>query len=100
MAKKLNCWEFMKCGRETGGNSVAELGLCPVVINQDAHGINEGTNGGRICWAVAGSFCQNHIEGTFARKIPSCMMCEFYDFVLKEEGKSVFHLTKRMTLEE
>lgn len=100
MEKKLNCWEFMKCGREPGGRNVSELGLCSVITNQDADGINDGTNGGRVCWAIAGSFCQTHIEGTFARKIPSCMMCEFYDLVLKEEGKSVFNLTKRMTLEK
>lgn len=100
MAKKLNCWEFMKCGRGPNGNKVPELGLCPSASNQDADSINDGTNGGRICWAIAGSFCQGHIEGTFAREIPSCMVCEFYDHVLKEEGKSVFHLTKRMTLEE
>ncbi|MGE5430339.1 MAG: two-CW domain-containing protein [Syntrophomonadaceae bacterium] len=95
MEKKLNCWEFMKCGREPEDNMIPELGLCSAVTNQDANGINGGKNGGRICWAIAGSFCQKEIEGTFARKISSCMMCEFYDLVLKEEGKSVYSLNKK-----
>jgi hypothetical protein len=28
-AKKLNCWEVKKCGREPGGVKVKELGVCP-----------------------------------------------------------------------
>lgn len=27
--KKLNCWEFKKCGRELGGAHVHDLGVCP-----------------------------------------------------------------------
>lgn len=26
---KLNCWEFKKCGRETGGLKIKEMGVCP-----------------------------------------------------------------------
>jgi len=31
---KLNCWEFMKCGREVGGKNVKELGICQVVLEK------------------------------------------------------------------
>lgn len=26
----LNCWEFMRCGREVGGKNTEKLGVCPV----------------------------------------------------------------------
>ena len=42
MAKKQNCWEFMKCGREPGGERVKELGVCPVALDSSANGINSG----------------------------------------------------------
>jgi len=96
MGKKLNCWEFMKCGLGPGGgNNTAEPGLCSAVTNQDADGINGGTNGGRICWAIAGSFCLKQSGGMFAQKKPNCMMCGFYELVLKEEGSSIFSLHKK-----
>lgn len=95
MEKKLNCWEFMRCGHEPGGHNVDKYGLCPSVINQDVDGINGGTNGGRICWAAAGTFCVNRIEGSYAQKLKSCMHCDFYKLVLQEEGKSVFTLKKK-----
>lgn len=33
MAIEKNCWEFKKCGRETGGSKVKELGVCVTVPN-------------------------------------------------------------------
>jgi hypothetical protein len=53
---KLNCWEFEKCGRQPGGIKVKELGVCPAATEKRAHGINGGINGGRACWAIAGTF--------------------------------------------
>ncbi len=26
---KLNCWDFKKCGRQSGGEKAHELGVCP-----------------------------------------------------------------------
>jgi tRNA A-37 threonylcarbamoyl transferase component Bud32 len=83
---KLNCWEYMKCGREPGGKKAAELGVCPAVADASFDGINSGVSGGRICWAVAGTFCGGRVQGTFAEKRNSCMSCDFYQHVQTEEG--------------
>ena len=68
----------MKCGREPGGEKVAELGNCPAAAEGFYNGTNSGKNGGRICFAVAGSFCKGEIEGIFAKKYTSCKDCSFY----------------------
>ena len=44
---KINCWEFKGCGRESRGNNVSSLGVCPATVEIRAHGIHEGKNGGR-----------------------------------------------------
>jgi len=85
MAKK-NCWEFMNCGRQPGGPKVSEFGVCPASTEESCHGINGGQNGGRYCWAVAGTFCKGEIQGTFARKFKNCLACPFYLDVEREEG--------------
>jgi len=84
--KKLNCWEVMKCGREPGGKNVAELGICPAPTETRADGTNNGKNGGRACWAIAGTFCRGIVQGTFAKKLGDCQKCKFYKLVLKEES--------------
>ncbi len=66
MPAKQNCWEMKKCGREPGGVKTPELGLCPASTDKTADGLNGGKNGGRICWAVTGTFCGGKIQGTFA----------------------------------
>jgi len=86
--KKINCWEFMKCGREPGGKNVGELGVCRAAINESYDGINDGENAGRVCWAVAGTCCKNEIQGTYAEKRKSCISCPFYKTVQEEEGTS------------
>lgn len=82
----LNCWEFMNCGREPGGNRADELGACPAAVDKSFEGINSGKNGGRICWAVAGTFCDGDIQGSFAEKRKSCIRCDFFKNVQEEEG--------------
>ncbi len=84
-----NCWEFKKCGRQPGGARVHELGICPASVDTKAHGMNGGHNGGRICWALAGTFCGGKVQGSFASKIASCMSCDFYRQVRKEQGASL-----------
>ncbi len=46
--KKINCWEFMKCGREPGGARASELGTCVAATDSSYGGINAGKNAGRI----------------------------------------------------
>lgn len=82
---KQNCWESKNCGRQPGGAKVAELGTCPAATDTSANGCNDGKNGGRICWAVTGTFCGGKVQGTFAQKQISCMTCEFYMTVFREE---------------
>lgn len=82
-----NCWEFAHCGRELGGGREAELGVCPACTERKLDGLNEGTNGGRSCWAVSGTFCKGEVQGTFAMKLLECTRCNFYRLVQKEQGK-------------
>ena len=82
---KVNCWEFIKCGREPGGERVAEKGVCPAAVDVSANGINGGRNGGRSCWAIAGTFCFGEVHGTTAKKYQNCMDCGFYWIVADEE---------------
>jgi hypothetical protein len=91
---KLNCWEVKQCGREPGGAKSAEFGVCPATIDTSSNGLNGGENGGRICWAVAGTFCGGKVQGTFAEKQVSCMICEFLKKTKEEEGPTKFKLFK------
>ena len=84
--KKLNCWEYKKCGREPGGININESGVCPAAADSSYSDINAGTCGGRFCWAVAGTFCSGEVQGTFAEKRDSCMSCDFFNLVRAEEG--------------
>lgn len=85
--KKKNCWEVMKCGREPDGKNVKELGVCPAAIEIKASGIHGGHNAGRCCWAIAGTFCKDRPEGTFAQKFATCISCHFYKMVTEEEDR-------------
>lgn len=63
----MNCWEYMKCGREVGGAHAREMGVCPAYPDD-----------GRRCARVAGTFCGGEVQGTFAQKLQSCFNCSFY----------------------
>lgn len=66
---KTPCWEFMKCGRGAEGEA-----RCPAYPNF-----------GRVCWVVAGTFCEGRVQGTFAQKCEDCRKCPFYNKVLGKE---------------
>ena len=83
---KKNCWQVKKCGREPGGAKEAQLGICPATIETAVNGINGGKNGGRSCWAIAGTLCGGELQGSFAQKMTNCLKCEFYQQVAAEEG--------------
>ncbi|MBI5643486.1 MAG: hypothetical protein HY954_08435 [Deltaproteobacteria bacterium] len=87
MEAKLNCWEAKQCGREPGGAKVSELGVCPACTDGASNKLNGGKNGGRLCWAITGSFCGGKVQGTFAQKKLTCMSCDFYKLVKTAEGK-------------
>ncbi len=60
--------------------------MLPGVRSRDYDGVNEGQNGGRFCWAVAGTLCGGEVQGTFAVKAMNCMSCNFYSMVVREQG--------------
>ena len=82
----LNCWEFTRCGREPGGANAASAGPCPAASARWAHGLNGGKNGGRACWAIAGTFSRGEACGTVASRLGDCMACEFFARTGAEEG--------------
>jgi hypothetical protein len=84
--KKLNCWEFKKCGREPGGENSERLGVCPATTDKKYDGLHGGANAGRACWLVAGTMCKGKVQGTFALKYKDCAICDFYMKVKEEEG--------------
>jgi len=86
--RKINCWEYKKCGREPGGEKAFQLGVCPAAVDKSFDGINRGDHAGRFCWAVAGTFCGGSVQGTFAEKRESCLGCDFFDKVRGEEGSA------------
>ena len=61
-AGKMQCWEFMQCGRDTNCET-----KCPAFPHF-----------GRICWAVAGTLCAGKVHGSFAQKITTCRTCKLY----------------------
>ncbi len=83
---KLNCWEFKKCGRQPQGVKVREMGLCPASVQQELDDVHDGTNAGRACWIVSGTFCKGQVQGTFAQKFKNCELCDFDQTVRNEEG--------------
>ncbi len=100
---KLNCWEFKKCGRVSGGEHEKDLGVCPVTAEKRLNGVHDGTNAGRACWVVAGTLCGGIVQGSFAKKYEHCEKCDFYQAVKKEEGykyELAILLLKRLKTDE
>ena len=89
--KRQNCWDFKKCGREPGGARVAELGVCPAAIDTSHNGTNRGENAGRYCWRVAGTMCDEKVQGTYACKLLSCIKCDFFKVVQEQEATDFAH---------
>jgi len=89
--EKKNCWEFMGCGRITGGAHEKDLGICPVYHEASLDKVHSGRNAGRACWVVAGTLCGGRIQGSFAQKYEKCELCAFYQKVRIEEGAK-YHL--------
>jgi len=80
--KKLNCWEYSRCGLEPGGAKAGELGICPATTAESFDGLN----GGRSCWVVAQTLCQGQTQGNPSQKLLKCLDCSFLQQVIDEEG--------------
>lgn len=81
-----NCWEIKQCGRGPGGENTEELGLCPAAMPCHQSGVNRGEYGGRFCWIIAGTFCKDEVQGTFSKKLLTCIHCDFFKMVQEEES--------------
>jgi hypothetical protein len=86
---KLNCWEIKNCGREPGGKNAQTLGVCPAAMAGEGNGTNGGKNRGRICWAIAGTFCDNIELNSLSRETKSCMDCPIHRQIKEEEGENL-----------
>ena len=94
----VNCWQVKNCGREPGGAKVQELGVCPAAEEKSVHQVNGGQNGGRICWALAGTLCGGKVQGSFVQKAGNCVTCEFYLQVRREQGTAFVNLPPRSVI--
>jgi len=65
--KKLNSWEFMRCGREAGGRNVDHLGVCPAYPYH-----------GQECANVVGTFC-DLVQVLRTASHIDCQECPFYN---------------------
>ena len=83
---KKNCWEVMECDWQPDDIKKDKLGVCPAVEDSRFNGLHGGKNAGRTCWMIAGTLCGGKVQGTYAQKYKSCIECEFYKLVKKEEG--------------
>ena len=84
--QRLNCWEFMKCGREPSGSRVDESGICPAALPGAHEGTNRGSRRGRICWAVEGTLCAKRHSGQATDKVLHCVHCRFFMSVQEQES--------------
>jgi hypothetical protein len=82
----VNCWEFKKCGREPGGRLAEQEGVCPAAVYDAADGYLGGVNGGCACAFIAGTFCEEVLQGTYRDKSKDCWDCEFYRVLRREYG--------------
>ncbi len=69
---KTKCWEYTKCGVENA-EGAANM-RCPAYPDY-----------GRICWAIAGTFCGKKVSGAIAQKLGNCNKCEFFQRVAERK---------------
>lgn len=96
---RLNCWQFQECGLEPGGDRAHKLGVCPAAAKTALDGVNEGKNGGRICWIVAETRCSEGHSGSALTDV-FCMDCEFYRKVKNGDADGTASLEDRAKAEE
>ena len=93
-----NCWEYLKCGRGPEGEKVDDLGVCPAATEARVDGVNRGKKGGRACWMIDGTFCNDKVQGSYTAKFKDCISCDFYKMVMEEEGPNIASSFKILSL--
>ena len=86
----MNCWEFKKCGREPDGENVSVFGGCPVPVAIGFDGINNGKNGGRSCWIIRESACEQIMRKCCVQELIECRQCGFYASVKKRRVEQYY----------
>jgi hypothetical protein len=71
--------------REPDGKKTRELGACPAAAETKLDGVNDGKNGGRSCWAIAGTLSEGETQGTYAQKLGNCLKYDFHAFVRSQQ---------------
>ncbi len=74
--KQIRCWEYMKCGRQPGGRRVEQLGKCPAASFTQTE-----------CWLIAGTLCNGEVQGTYAQKYETCIVCDYYNKMQEYKAK-------------
>lgn len=82
--KKLSCWEFMRCGREAGGENADKFGVCPAYPFH-----------GQQCANVIGTFC-DLVKVLQTSKHEDCQECPFYNSMHFDENAKRATLGKRI----
>jgi hypothetical protein len=76
----------MKCGKGPPENGNGKHCSCPIAAETSANALNEGINGGRICWIIAENCCNGEVKCSDLHRKYSCFSCEFRYKVTIEEG--------------
>lgn len=82
-----DCWEFKACGHGPRGETGSTGPICPAAMPSCFDGTNGGTRSGRFCWAISGTLCDGAVQGSYAEKLESCLKCDFYLLVERQEGR-------------
>jgi hypothetical protein len=84
---KLNCWQFMGCGRQINRNlhCFSNTCPCPASTEKSFDGIHGGKNAGRVCWFILRTQCYGSVQKTYEQKYQTCSSCDFFRSVVDEE---------------
>jgi hypothetical protein len=85
MAEKINCREFIKCGRVTGETLINVPGNGLKIKDATPYGLNGCKKGYRIFRNVSGIFSEG-TKGVFATLRFYCIHCDFFKPGRREAG--------------
>lgn len=93
LGKPQNCWEIKGCGQERKRESNPHA--CRVPFATENAGVNDGHNGGRSCWSIAGALCREGLEAHSAVET-HCLDCTVLRQVRDEQGPVWLQLAPRL----
>jgi hypothetical protein len=77
---KQNCWDVQNCDSRDN---------CPAFKEVKLNGVHGGVNGGRACWVIAFTQCNDRTQGNAVNKYATkCSSCNFYHMVREDEKES------------